>query len=76
MSDDETYPFVYTCRHLHPHLVTIRDSVDHMALAMFREDGWEGAGYCLAYMPEWLRPRYERGDGWPPQMPAQLERLP
>lgn len=59
------YPFTRQCFHLVPHQILIRDSVDHMALALFEKDGWTDAGYCLAYMPNWLRPKYDRhGHEW------------
>lgn len=60
MTNAEEFPRAYRCHHDKPHTILIRDSIDEMALALFRHDGWERAGYCLAYMPLWLRPRYQK----------------
>ena len=52
-------PEVAPCRHLkkHPEFVA-RDEGELMAYALFKHDGWEDAGYCLWYLPDWLKPRY------------------
>lgn len=60
MSEDaERFPHTLQCHHLKQHTIVIRNHGDEMAKALFHHDGWERAGYCFAYMPEWLRPRYE-----------------
>lgn len=60
--EDDFYPREYTCPHLKTHRILIRDATDHLFLAFFIRDGWVGGGWCPAYMPEWLKPRYWGND--------------